>query len=226
MVRSDSVFSGGSIQALLSLVILCGIALAISIQPPSRIAVARVSDLSYLPSLFPLATIFLFGLFAMSRGALIAANTSSRILRLKQMRLFLAHIACGGLLLVPYFIFSRPIVPTRSVGIVLLVFYMATSALFFALLSFRLEVRSSQDKRGTFLLRYGIYLAFCIIPIGIGTSSHALSIILSLSPIGLAMQIAQGASAGTLAVGFLVPCLGIVLILARLRRIERRPHAV
>jgi hypothetical protein len=226
MVRSDSVFSSGSMQGLLTLVILSGIALAISIQPPARIAAADASDLSYLPSLFPLVAVFLFGAFAVGRGALIALNASTRRLGFKQGRLFAEHILCGLLLVIPYFLFSRPIVPTRGAGVALLVLYLALSAVFFGLVSFRLEVRSSQTKRGTFLLRYGIYLTFCAVPLGIGMSSRALSIVLSLSPIGSAMQIARGASAGALSISFLVPFVGIVLTLARLRRIERRPHAI
>lgn len=225
-MRSDHVFSTSSLQAYLSLILLCGIALALSIQPSLRIAALHVSYFSYAPRLFHLTFVFLFGMFAVNRGAVIAANTSARILRLKLVFRFLEPIAYGLLLLLPYFVFSRALLPDRIAGIFILVLYVAVSSLFFCLVSFRLELRGNRRRRGAFLLRYGLYTAFCFVPFGIGMSHRSLSVILSISPIGLATRIIGGASAIDLSVGFLVPSIGILWLLTRLRRIDRRHHAI
>lgn len=225
-MRSDSVFSTSSLQAYLSLIILCGIALALSIQPPARIAAILSSGSTYPASLFHLAFVFLFGMFAVNRGAVVAVNTSARILQLKLIFRLLAHIIYGLLLLLPYFVFSRALLPDRLAGIVILVLYVAVSSLFFCLVSFRLELRSNRWKSGAFLQRYGLYAAFCLVPFGIGMSHRSLSVILSISPIGLAARIIGGASAIDLFVGFLVPSVGILWLLTRLQRIDRRPHAI
>jgi len=225
-VRSDSVFSMSSLQAYLSLTVLCGIALALSIQPSLRIAAVHASDLSHLPSLFHLVFVFLFGLFSINRGAVIAANASARILRLKLMFRFLEHIACGLLLLLPYFVYSRALLPAKIAGIFILVLYVAVSSLFFCLVSFRLEQRGDHRKRGAFLLRYGLYATFCLVPLAVGMSHRSLSVILSVSPIGLATRVIGGASAIELFVGFLVPSSGILWLLNGLRRINRRHLAI
>ena len=222
-MRSDSVFSTSSLQAYLSLTVLCGIALALSIQPSSRIVALHFS---HPPSLFHLAFVFLFGMFSVNRGAVIAANTSARILRLKLVFRFLEHIAYGLLLLLPYLVFSRALLPAGIAGIFILVLYVAVLSFFFCLLSFRLELRGNSRRRGAFLLRYGLYAAFCLVPFGIGMSHRSLSVILSVSPIGLATRIIEGASAIDLFAGFLVPSIGILWLLTRLRRIDRRHHAI
>ena len=223
-MRSDSVFSTSSLQVYLSLIVLCGIALALSIQSSSRIA--SLHFFSHSPSLFHLAFVLLFGMFAVNRGAVIAANTSARILRLKLVFRFLEHIACGLLILLPYLVFSRALLPARIAGIFILILYVAVYSFFFCLASFRLELRSNRRRRGAFLLRYGLYAAFCLVPFGIGMSHPSLSGILSASPIGLTTRIIEGASGIELFVGFLVPSIGIFWLFTRLRRIDRRHHAI
>ncbi|MEE8593163.1 MAG: hypothetical protein V3T03_03440 [Candidatus Bipolaricaulota bacterium] len=225
-MRSDSVFSTSSLQAYLSLTVLCGIALALSIQPPLRIAALHASGVFHPPSLFHLAFVFLFGLFSVNRGAVIAANTSARILRLKLMFRFLTHIAYGLLLLLPYFVYSRALIPSRLAGMFIIVLYVAVSSLFFCLVSFQLDLRGDHRERGAFFLRYGFYAAFCLVPFGIGMSHRSLSVVLSVSPIGLATRIIGGASATELVVGFLVPSIGILWLLTRPRRIDRRHLAI
>lgn len=225
-MRSDTVFSTSSLQAYLSLVFLCGIALMLSIQPTSRIATLHASDLSYLPGLFHLAFVFLFGLFAVNRGAVVAAAAAPRIPHLKLILRFLEHIAYGLLLLLPYLLFSRALLSDRIVGLFILVSYTAVSSLFFCLASFQLELRGNRRKQNAFLLRYGFYLAFCLVPFGIGMSHRSLSLLLGASPMGLATRIIGEASAIELLTGFLVPILGILWLLTRRQRFDRRHHAV
>ena len=223
-MRSDSVFSTSSLQVYLSMTVLCGIALALSIQPSSRIA--ALPFFSHWPSLFHLAFVLLFGMFAVNRGAVIAANTSARILRLKLVFRFLEHIAYGLLLLLPYLVFSRALLPARIAGVFVLSLYVVVLAFFFCLVSFRLEIRSGRRRPGAFLLRYSLYATFCLVPFGIGMSHPSLSCILSASPIGFATRIIEGASAIELFMGFLIPSIGILWLLTRLRRIDGRHHAV
>jgi len=134
-VRSDSVFSASSLQAFLSLILLCGIALILSIQSPSRIASLHVSNLPHWSGLFHVGSVFLFGLFAVNRGSVIAASTASQMRQLKLALRLLAHITYGLLLLLPYFVFSRALLAGRLAGIVSHVAYMAVSALFLGLAS-------------------------------------------------------------------------------------------
>jgi len=225
-VRSDSVFSASSLQAFLSLILLCGIALILSIQSPSRIASLHVSNLPHWSGLFHVGSVFLFGLFAVNRGSVIAASTASQMRQLKLALRLLAHITYGLLLLLPYFVFSRALLADRLAGIVSLVAYMAVSGLFLGLASHRLELRGSRKNRGAFLLRYGFYFASCLVPLGIGISHRSLSFVLSASPIGFATQIIEGASAIELLVGFLVPSIGILWLLTRRPQFARRHHAI
>ena len=225
-MRSDTVFSTSSLQAYLSLVFLCGIALVLSIQPAARIASLRVSDLSYPPGLFHVAFVFLFGLFSINRGAIIAANIPSRLSHLKLVLRFAEHIGYGLVLLSPYFLFSRALVSSGTAGLIVLVLYATISSLFFSLLSFHLELRRGHHKQGAFLLRYGCYFAFCLLPFGVGVTHSSLSFLLSVSPLGFATRIIGGASAIEIVTGYLTPLLGILWILTRRQRFDRRHHAV
>ncbi len=225
-MRSDSVFSTGSLQACFLLVLLCGIALALSIQPESPISALRVSDMSYSPDLFYLAFAFLFGLFAVNRGAVVAENASKWVSHLKLALRLLAHIAYGLLLLFPFLLFSRAFLSEHVFGLSFLILYTAVSSFFFCLASFRLELRGIQRKRSAFLLRYGLYIAFCLVPVGIGAAHPSLSLFPSASPIGLSSHIIEGASALELVIGFLVPIVGILWLFTRRRRFDWRHHAV
>jgi len=225
-VRSDTVFSASSLQACLSLVFLCGIALALSIQPAMRIASLRTSDISYPPGLFHISFVFFFSLFSINRGALIAANISRRMSPLRLVLRFLEHIAYGLALLSPLLIFSRTLVPSGTAGLIALVLYATISSLFFGLISFQLELRGGHRRQGAFVLRYGCYFAFCLVPFGLGLSHPSLSFFLSASPVGLADRIIGGPSAVEVITGFLVPIFGILWILTRRQRFDRRHHAV
>lgn len=225
-MKPDSAFSANRLQANLSLILLCGIALALSIQPPVRIAALRSHAFSHPPNLFFFAFVLLFGLFAINRGVVIAANSPVHVLRRRLMLRCLGHISQGLLLLVPYFLYSHHFASVGGSGIVILILYVAVSSLFFCLVSFRLECKWRGNRPSGFVLRYGLYAALCLAPIGIGMSHGSLSVILSLSPIGLATRIMGGASAIELLVGFLVPSIGILWLLSRLGRIDGRYHAV
>ena len=225
-MRSDTVFSTSSLQAYLSLVFLCGIALATSIQPSVRIASLRAADVSFPPGLFHISFVFFFGLFSINRAAIIAANIPSRLSHLKLVLRFAEHIAYGLVLLSPYFLFSRALVSSGTAGLIVLVLYAAVSSLFFCLVSFRLELRRGHRKQDAFLLRYGCYFAFCLLPLGVGVSHSSLSFLLSASPLGFATRIIGGASAIEIVTGFLIPLLGILWILTRRQRFDRRHHAV
>jgi hypothetical protein len=219
-VRSDTVFSTSSLQAYVSLVFLSGIALALSIQPSTRIAALRASDVSYPPGLFHISLVFFFGVFAISRGAVLAANIPARLSHTKLILRFLEHIAYGLLLV------SRSLVSSGAMSLIALVLYVAISSLFFCLVSLRLEQRSDHRKQGAFLLRYGSYFAFSLVPFGVGFSHPSLSLFLSASPVGFASRLIGGASALEVVTGFLIPILGILWILTRRQRFDRRPHAV
>lgn len=225
-MRSDTVFSTSSLQAYLSLVFLCGIALAASIQPAARIAALRASDVTYPPGLFPISFVFLFGLFSINRGAVIAAHSRLHVAHSKLVLRFLEHIAYGLVLLAPYLVFSRSLLPNRSLDLLILVLYAATSSLFFCLLAFRLERRGDHWKKGAFLLRYSCYFAFCLVPFGLAISHSSLSLVVTASPVGFAARVIGGASALELITGFLVPVLGILWIVTRTQRFNRRHHAV
>jgi hypothetical protein len=225
-VRSDTVFSTSSLQAYVSLVFLSGIALALSIQPSTRIAALRASDVSYPPGLFHISLVFFFGVFAISRGAVLAANIPARLSHTKLILRFLEHIAYGLLLVSPYLLFSRSLVSSGAMSLIALVLYVAISSLFFCLVSLRLEQRSDHREQGAFLLRYGSYFAFSLVPFGVGFSHPSLSLFLSASPVGFASRLIGGASALEVVTGFLIPILGILWILTRRQRFDRRPHAV
>jgi hypothetical protein len=225
-VRSDSVFFSASLQAHLALVLLCGISLALSIQPASELAALRTLRSAQLPYLFHVFTVFVFGLFAVSRGAVLAANTGPRILRVRPMLHLLSHLGCGVLLLLPYFVYSRALLPGRGATLFVLLVYMTTMALFFSLASFRLGVRGHRNNRDAFLARYGVYVLFCLLPLGVGVSHPSLSTALAVSPIGFVMEIIAGPSTAKWFIGFCVPLLGILWMLTRLRQVDGRYHAI
>lgn len=225
-MRTDTVFSTSSLQAYLSLIFLCGIALALSIQPPVTIATIQTSEMRYPPGLFHITFVLLFGLFAINRGSLVAANITSRISRVKLALRFAEHIAYGLLLLSPYFLYSRSLIPSGTSSLIVLILYAAIMSLFFCLVSLHLEQRGGHRKQSAFLLRYGVFLAFCTIPFGIGVTQSSLALFVSVSPVGFATRIIAGASASEIAVGFLIPILGILWLLTRRQRFDRRQHAV
>lgn len=225
-MRPDTVFSTSSLQAYLSLVFLCGIALAFSIQPATRIAALRASDVSYPPGLFHITLVFLFGVFSINRGSVLASNIPPRLSHAKLILRILEHIAYGLVLLSPYLLFSRSLVSSGSMSLIALILYVAISALFFCLVSLKLETRGDHRKQGAFLLRYGSYFAFCVAPFGVGLSHSSLSFFLSASPLGFASRLIGGASALEITTGFLIPILGILWILTRRQRFDRRHHAV
>jgi hypothetical protein len=225
-MRSDAVFSTGALQAHLTLVALSGIALAASIQPASRIAALRVSSLTYPPTLFPLAVTFLFGVFAVSRGAAMAASAEGRFIRSRLLLRVVEQMAFGLLILLPYHLFSRALLPAKTPGMMILVVYSLFASVFLCLASLRLEARGARRRRGAFLLRYGFLLAVFVLPVPIGLLSSRSSIVLALSPIGFAMKAVEGISVSHAIVGFAIPTMGIILSLTGIGRIDRRHHAV
>jgi len=225
-MRSDTVFSTSSLQAYLSLILFCGVALAASIQPASRIATLHASDIAYPPGLFTLSFVFFFGLFSINRGAIIAANTATRISHAKLLLRNLEHIVYGLILLSPYLVFSRSLLPNGGSDLLVLVLYTVIMSLFLCLVSFHLERRDAHRKRRAFLLRYGSYLAFCFIPLGAGISHSSLSFFVTASPIGFALRIMEGATTLELITGFFVATAGVLWVLTRRQRFDRRPHAV
>ncbi len=225
-MRTDTVFSTSSLQAYLSLVFLCGVALALSIQPAVAISAIRTSDMRYPPGLFHMSFILIFGLFSINRGSLIAANITAHVARAKLVLRFAEHIAYALVLLTPYFLYSRSLIPRGVFSLVVLILYSAVMSLFFCLVSFRLEQRGGHRKQSAFLLRYGTFLAFCLIPFGIGLSVPSLNAFVNVSPVGFASRMIVGASAFDIAIGFLVPIFGIFWLLTRRQRFDRRHHAV
>jgi len=225
-MRTDSVFSPGALQAHLTMLLASGISLALSIQPSTQIAALRVSALAYSPAIFPVVTTLSFGLFSVSRGAAIAGESGGRIVRSRLVLRAVQSITFGLLALLPFYLFSRSLLLTRAWGVLALVSHTFLLGLFVALASFYLETQRVRERRSAFLLRYGFYLAFCLVPFALGTVSSSVSILLSLSPIGFAMAAMRGLSVTEALLGYLVPCLGLASILMRLQRLDRRHHAI
>lgn len=225
-MRSDTIFSANSLQADVSLVLFCGVALAASIQPASRIATLSASTIAFPPGLFTVSFVFFFGLFSINRGAIIAEHAAKRLSHTRLILRSLEHIVFGLILLSPYLVFSRSLLPNGGRDLLVLVLYTAMSALFLCLASFHLACRDTIRKRGNFLLRYGAYLAFCVIPLGVGVSHASLSFFTAVSPIGVAIQVMEAATALDLITGFSAVIAGAVWILTRKQRFDRRPHVV
>ena len=225
-MRTDSVFSPSAVQAHLIMLLASGISLALSIQPATQIAALRVSALAYSPAIFPVVTTLSFGLFSVSRGAAIAGESGGRIVRSRLVLRVMQSIAFGLLALLPFYLFSRSLLLTRAWGVLMLVSHALLLGLFVALASFYLETQRVRERRSAFLLRYGFYLAFCLVPFALGTISGSLSVLLSLSPIGFAIEAIHGLSPTEALLGYLVPCSGLVWVLMRLQRLDRRHHAI
>jgi len=224
-MRTDSVFSASALQAHIAMILISGISLAVSIQPPTQISALRVAALAYSPMIFPVVTTLVFGLFAVSRGALLASEAGNRLVRSRLVLRAMQQISFGLLVLLPFYVFSRALLPTGTRGVLALLGYSLLFGLFACVASFHLESHRVRERRSAFLLRYTFYLAFCLIPFALGTISESVSFFLSLSPMGFAIEVVQGISAVQAALGCVVPFLGLIIVLMRLQRADRRHHA-
>jgi len=225
-MRPESVFSMASLQGFLTVVIACGIALLLSIHPGARVAALHGSRWIIPPSSFHIVYVLMLGFLGVGRGALIAANLPLRVFRPKLYGQIAQHIVLAQLLVLPLLVFSRSVFPDRSGSLLLLFVYATLISFLFALVSYRLDLRGMRRKRSAFLLRYGIYVGYVLIPFGLGISTRALSGFVSLSPIGVTQQIVGEISALPLVVAFLFPVLATLLLLVRGRPTLRRGHEV
>ncbi len=224
-MRTDSVFSASALQAHVAMILVSGLSLALSIQPPTQISALRVAAMTYSPMIFPLVTTLIFGLFAVSRGALLASEAGDRIARARLLLRAIQQISFGLVVLVPFYVFSRALLPTGTWGVVALLGYSFLFGLFVCVASFHLERHRVRKRRSAFLLRYAVYLALCVIPFALGTISESVSLLLTVSPIGFAIEVVQGISVAQAVSGCVVPFLGLMGVLMRLQRADRRHHA-
>lgn len=224
-MRTDSVFSISALQGHLALLLISGISLLLSIQPASPISVLRGAPVVYSPIVFPLVTTLAFGLFAIARGALLAGDAGSHVVRARLLLRVIQHVSFGLVAVFPLCLYSRSILQTRAIGVVVLMAYMFLLGVFACVASFRVEARRLHAGRSAFAVRYGLYIAFCLVPFVAGTLLQSVSILVIVSPIGFAVQAVGGVSIVQAIVGCAVPCIGLIWILARLPRVHRRYHA-
>lgn len=227
-MKSKSIFSPLSLQAYMTLLIVGGISLGISIQPASTISQLRSASISNPPGFFHIAFILLIGLFAVNRGAVLAHDVPRHASRRRILGGLLPHLAFALLLFLPYLIYARALLPTVWGGTLAFVFYALELGLFIGLAALRLEHREGHPSRSGFLLRYGLFIGYCLVPYGVGLAHPALVPIITISPAGMAFHLIDGAVALNTTLGFLTPLVGVLgLLILRSRRTDyRRHHAI
>lgn len=223
MTRNDSVFSSSAVQGYSLLLLACGGALLFSIPSATRVSGLMGSHWEPSPLLFHLTYLTLMSLFGMFRG--IAAARWYRLQWGTLLRLA-GHILFAQLILLPYLIFARALLPGKSMVTPLLGVYATLAACMFSMIGLRLNVWGSARRAHTFVVQYTIFGLLLLLPWVIGLVPRIPSSIAVLSPVGAALRIVQDGSALELSVAFGFVLSMVCIQLFWTRRLIRRSHAV
>jgi len=223
VTRSDSVLSSGAVQGYFLLLLACGAGLLLSIPAGAR--VAQLMELRWSPSplVFHLTYVTLVALFGTFRG--IAAARWDR-LKWKTLLKLAWHVLFAQVILLPYMLFSRALLPGRELVAPLLVLYTTLLAFMLALIALRLALWGAARRSHTFLLQYALVALLFLVPWALGLLPGVPSTIALLSPIGATIEIAGSAPAIELLIAFAFASLLILVQLPHLRHLIRRHHAV
>jgi hypothetical protein len=223
MTRTDSLFSGSAVQGYLLLLLACGAALLLSIPAGTRVAHLMSPIWKPSPLLFHLTYLTLTSLLGTFRG--IAATRWYRLQWGTASRLAI-HGLFAQLMVLPYLVFARALLPGSGAVVLLLVPYATLTAFMFSLIGLRLDLWGRARRAHTFVLQYAIFGFIYLLPWVIGLLPRTPSIITVLSPVGAALRIAQAGTALELSVAFVFVLLMIFMQALSIRRRIRRAHVV
>jgi hypothetical protein len=223
MTRSDSVFSNSAVQGYLLLLVACGAGLLLAIPSGTRVSHLLAPHWKPSPLLFFITYFTITSVLGTFRG--ISATRWSRLQWGTLLRLA-GHALFGQLLVLPYLVFARALLPGSSTVIPLIAVYATLAAYMFSLIGLQLELWGRARRAHTFILQYMIFGLFFLLPWLIALVPRIPSAIMLLSPVGAALRITQQGSAWELSVAFGFVLLMICLQLLRIRRPIRRSHAV
>jgi len=223
VTRPDSVFSSSAAQGYFLLLVACGGGLLFSI--PAGAHVSNLMEVHWNPSpvVFHLTYLTLLSLLGTFRGIAAARWDLQAWKSLPRLG---AHILFGQLIVLPYMLFSRALLPGRPLVLLLLGAYAMLIAFMFSLIAFRLDRWGRARHAHTFMLQYAIFGLALLLPWALGLIPQVPGAISLFSPLCAGLRITQSASAEELAIAFAFALLMIAIQLVGIRRSTRRSHAV
>ena len=223
MSKSHSILSSAAVQGYFVLLVGCGVGLLFSI--PSAASVADLAELQWKssPVAFHLTFVTLLSLLGAFRGVAAAGWDAPERRILTHLAV---HILAGQLIVLPYLVFSRVLLPASGLSLPLLATYATITAFMFSVIELRLGRWGRARQVHTLLLQYAAVGLLFLLPWAISVIPGVPPTVTLFSPIGAALKITQAASASEPAVALAFVTLMTLVQLVCLRRAAGRNHAV
>jgi hypothetical protein len=200
------------------LLLFCGVALIFSM--PWATYVRELQSAPWRPS----AVVFFFtyammmSIVGLNRGAALAEHGRVQWRRIAKVA---QHIVLAQILVSPYLVHVRVLLPGKEATIALLALYVTVLGLFHGLAAHQLEASSAERGRESFVLRYGLTALFFGLPMLGLLAGKRLEWIPLLSPFGAVAGLLHQVSWARYLVPFLPPVvLGAAVLVMTARKIE------
>ena len=149
-------------QSLLAVVLLCGIALLLSLPPARQVRTfEKLSLFSNLPIYF-YAHSLLLGIFGLNTGTLSARSRECGWLLVP---LFVTRIAIAQIGALPYFVVQSALHPANEVSLILVVLYTTLVSLALALFGKAVENPENSLVNHAFPIKYGVFILYYVGPL-------------------------------------------------------------
>lgn len=219
MTGSESLFSGRAVQENAWLLVVCGIALLLSI--PSGDAVEDALRNSWTPS--PLVFVAIYVLTLSFQGALRGASAARWGLPSRAVPgTLLRHVLFSQLIALPCLLFARALLPGVEFAWALLLLHATLASFAFSLLAFRVARWGASRQAQTSLLPALLVSLALGLPCILDLLPQVPAIVRLASPIGVALTIARSPTVAELLVAFLFAAIAMSSQWLGIRRSSRR----
>jgi len=210
MRRRDLITEQGGWGVYVSLLLLCGLALVFSMPWATRVRELMASPWQPSPLVFFSVYALLAALVGLNRGAALAPRGIHQwrsVLRAQ------AQIAFAHVLLLPYFVYVRVLLPGLESRIPILVGHALLTSGVLGLVAYSLEVRRSARGKSSSGLRYGLGVLLFALPLLAAFAHGPANAAVAVSPLGAVHLLLAEHDWPTVPIAFGVPAgVGIVLL--------------
>jgi len=211
-----SLVPNDGVQTYSALLLLCGVAMLFAIPFAARVSQHSLFRSFYVPSMFLFLYTFLLTLLGMSRGGAVAAQDRT----IRASIAIALQVLVGQLLVLPYLIYVRAVLPTSGPRIAMIAVYAFLVGFLAGLIGHRLECRAIDQRKPALLRKAVLVLAYYLAPFALNLAfGNRVALLSLLSPIGALLHILERGSATSTIVAFAIPIAMIALQLLRMRRI-------
>ena len=207
-------FDSGGFAVFFTLLLLCGLAVVLSMPGVIRFGEPISQHVTARPSVFFLSYVTMTAVLGLNRGsAALIAHRRRHAVRWVVLQILLAQVLLLPLLVLAHALAGRqPHILPLSVG------YTTVVALMWAAVGYEVERRAAAKGTLPFMLKYAALGLIMFAPLLPAQGVRGASLVILASPLGAMSAFLNGPRAEIIAVAFLFPAAGIALELIRQRR--------